>query len=135
MKRHKIQAILTAAFNITLNHNKNDIPYFKHVPGKDHEKFDLSIYFDDSVEFIDKALEKTNILVHCMAGVSRSVTLVLAFLIKKKGMTYDEAYSMVKQKRRIIHPNDGFIRQLRDYEFQCKKGNVSPSKMISYSRV
>jgi protein-tyrosine phosphatase len=37
-----------------------------------------------------------------MAGVSRSVTLVLAFLIKKKGMTYDEAYSMVKQKRRIV---------------------------------
>jgi protein-tyrosine phosphatase len=37
-----------------------------------------------------------------MAGVSRSVTLVLAFLIKKKGMTYDEAYSMVKQRRRIV---------------------------------
>lgn len=37
-----------------------------------------------------------------MAGVSRSVALVLAFLIKKKGMNYDQAYSMVKGRRRIV---------------------------------
>lgn len=66
-----------------------------------------------------------------MAGISRSVALVLAFLIKKKGMKYDEAYSMVKSRRRIIHPNDGFIRQLRSYEVQCQgKGErtESPSR-------
>ena len=37
-----------------------------------------------------------------MAGVSRSVALVLAFLIKKKGMNFDAAYSLVKGKRRIV---------------------------------
>ena len=61
LKRHGIEAILTAAFNINLTHNKNDIPYYKHVPGKDHEQFDLSIYFNESVEFIHNALEKTNV--------------------------------------------------------------------------
>lgn len=56
-----------------------------------------------------------------MAGISRSVTLVLAFLIKKKGMKYDDAYLMIKSKRRIIHPNDGFIKQLRNYELECQQ--------------
>lgn len=69
-----------------------------------------------------------------MAGVSRSVTLVLAYLIKKKGMRYDDAYSMVKSKRRIIHPNSGFIDQLRKYESQLNRTNKraeSPSRLTS----
>lgn len=58
-----------------------------------------------------------------MAGVSRSVSLVLAYLIKHKDMRYEEAYSHVKSRRKIvhssiiqIHPNDGFIDQLKKYE-------------------
>lgn len=72
-----------------------------------------------------------------MAGVSRSVALVLAFLIKKKGMSFDQAYSMVKGRRRIIHPNDGFVRQLKTYESQCnKKGTTDfANKTMSYSRI
>lgn len=57
-----------------------------------------------------------------MAGISRSVTLVIAYLIKCHGLPYDTAYSMVKSRRKIvryyftqIHPNDGFIDQLKKY--------------------
>lgn len=52
LKKHNIKAILTAAFNINLSHSKTDVPLYKKVPGQDHEKFDLSVYFDESVEFI-----------------------------------------------------------------------------------
>lgn len=38
-----------------------------------------------------------------MAGVSRSVALVIAYLIKIKGVSYDEAYSIVKRRRRIVN--------------------------------
>lgn len=79
---------MTAAASINLSHTKNDVPFYKKVPGEDHEKFDLSKYFDESVNFIENSLKTTNILVHCMAGVSRSVSLVLAYFIKVKGMTY-----------------------------------------------
>ena len=52
------------------------------MPGDDHEKFNLFPYFDESIRFIESSLKKTNILVHCMAGISRSVTLVIAYLLK-----------------------------------------------------
>ena len=39
---------------------------------------DLTKYFQESYEFIDKHLKKTNVLVHCRAGISRSATLVMA---------------------------------------------------------
>jgi protein-tyrosine phosphatase len=54
-------------------------------------------------------------MVHCLAGVSRSVSLVLSYFIKYRGYTYDEAFNLVKSKRRIIHPNDGFIAQLKTF--------------------
>ena len=37
-----------------------------------------------------------------MAGVSRSVSLLLAYLIKQKNMKYNDAYDLVKRKRRIV---------------------------------
>lgn len=64
----------------------------------------------------------SQILVHCIAGVSRSVSIVLAYLIRDKGMSYEQAYQCVKSRRSIvspyftqISPNDGFIRQLKQY--------------------
>jgi len=60
-------------------------------------------------------------MVHCLAGVSRSVSLVLAYLIKHKGLTYNKAYDYVKAKRKIIHPNDGFIEALKKLENECSR--------------
>lgn len=52
-------------------------------------------------------------MVHCFAGVSRSATIVIAFLMQECGMSLKDAYNHVKQKRYFIHPNDGFKRQLQ----------------------
>jgi protein-tyrosine phosphatase len=41
-------------------------------------------------------------MVHCLAGVSRSVCLVMAYLIQHRGLTYDEAYTLIKSKREIV---------------------------------
>lgn len=41
-------------------------------------------------------------MVHCLAGVSRSVCLVLAYFIKCKGFSYEESYNLVKIKRSIV---------------------------------
>ena len=57
-----------------------------------------------------------HVLVHCVAGVSRSSSLCIAYLIKYKRMTLRQAYYHVKQRRPIIRPNVGFFRQLIDYE-------------------
>ena len=55
-------------------------------------------------------------LVHCAAGISRSSSTVIAYLMKKFGWTYVKAYGFVRGKRPVISPNNGFIRQLRNYE-------------------
>lgn len=62
------------------------------------------------------------VLVHCLQGLSRSATLVLAFLMIKKGMTVTEAVETVRSKRRI-YPNDGFLQQLCDLEMRMQRLN------------
>jgi atypical dual specificity phosphatase len=88
MIEYKIGALLTACKNVHIKHNKEHVPFYLYVPGEDHPNYDLSAHFDSSLSFIESSLERTNILVHCMAGISRSVTLVLAYLMKYKNLTF-----------------------------------------------
>jgi protein-tyrosine phosphatase len=60
-----------------------------YVPAVDHESFDISYYFEDANNFIDEERKRTNVLVHCMAGISRSVSLVIAYLIKHHDKTFN----------------------------------------------
>jgi dual specificity phosphatase 3 len=65
------------------------------------------------------------VLVHCAAGVSRSPTLVLAFLIVEEKMTLRAAYDLVSS-RRLIQPNEGFMEQLIRLEIR-ERGEASVS--------
>ncbi len=98
IQEHGIRAILTAAKGIDLAHSKSDIPFYLIIPGEDKDGFDMARFFVQGVNFIRDALENTSIMVHCLAGVSRSVCLVLAYFIKCRGFSYDEAYNLVKWK-------------------------------------
>ena len=68
--------------------------------------------------YLDSALRSkdNNILVHCSAGISRSPTLVLAYLMKKNHWTLDEAFEKMRKLRQIVDPNVSFIIQLREWE-------------------
>ena len=68
---------------------------------------------------MDKAINESQnnkILVHCRAGASRSASLVIAFLMKKKKLSLIESYQFVLNKRPIIEPNMGFVIQLKQLE-------------------
>ena len=56
------------------------------------------------------------LLVHCRKGMSRSATLVLMFIMKKFKVTLESALSYIKERREIVDPNSGFIKQLEDFE-------------------
>ena len=60
--------------------------------------------------------QENRVLVHCLAGMSRSVTIVIAYLLATTAMTTAEATEFVRSKRSIIRPNYGFINQLEQYE-------------------
>ena len=82
----------------------------------DNESQDIIRYFEISNHFIDNIVEKKEVLlIHCIAGRSRSVTLLLAYLIYKYKYSVDEALQLVKEKRDIIEPNANFIKQLHIY--------------------
>lgn len=55
---------------------------------------------------------KSNILIHCMAGKSGSASIVIYYLMNL-GYSYDGALMIVKKARPIIQPNDNFIKQLK----------------------
>merc|ERR1712236_171394 len=70
----------------------------------------------DTANFIDLALSGGGKeLVNCFAGVSRSATIAVSYLIQKKGMTVEEALVTVKTNR-DVHPNKGFLSKLIQLE-------------------
>ena len=81
----------------------------------------ISQYFFEVHIIISKALaENKNVIVHCAAGMSRSPTLVIAYLMIENRWTYEEAYSYVRSRRGIIEPNIGFAKQLKALEYRLK---------------
>ena len=77
--------------------------------------------FTRAVAFIDEALQKgEGVYVHCFAGVSRSPTIVAAYLIWSRNMTAQNALDHIFERRPIIDPNDGFRQALFEWESKCK---------------
>ncbi|KAK9321344.1 dual specificity phosphatase [Lipomyces orientalis] len=62
-----------------------------------------------------RASEGKKVLVHCQCGVSRSASLVVAFVMKEKGWDVNQAYAWVKRKAPAIGPNMGLIYQLMEW--------------------
>mmetsp|Transcript_33773 Transcript_33773/g.54370 ORF Transcript_33773/g.54370 Transcript_33773/m.54370 type:complete len:276 (-) Transcript_33773:242-1069(-) len=71
------------------------------------------------IEFITNALKSSKdarVLVHCAAGISRSTTVVLSFLMKHKRWTLRKSFEHTYKKRRVVWPNNGFMKLLIEYE-------------------
>ncbi|XP_041976307.1 dual specificity protein phosphatase 14-like [Aricia agestis] len=87
------------------------------VPLLDTPSSDMLTYMDSVADLINEVASRNeNVLVHCVAGVSRSVTLCLAYLVKWHKMTLADAYHHLKMRRPQIRPNTGFFKQLIKYE-------------------
>ena len=65
------------------------------------------------------------ILIHCMAGISRSVTLTIAYLMAHFNMSMQDAYQYVKDKRPAISPNLNFMGQLVEFERELQRNPSS----------
>lgn len=117
LTKYKINHILTID-NCPLPRH---IPELKSVVTKyiclsDLPSEDLLSHFEETDKFIRQALKNGSLLVHCHGGVSRSATVVLAYVMKSDRLTYLEAYKQVKGKRSVICPNRGFVMQLELYK-------------------
>ncbi|CAK80396.1 unnamed protein product (macronuclear) [Paramecium tetraurelia] len=88
----------------------------------DSEDENIMQYFEQTNKFIEDNLKKGNVLVHCMAGISRSASIVIAYIMWSQKKSYKDSYKYVDEMREIIYPNEGFRNQLKAYELQLKKG-------------
>eukprot|EP00467_Chlorarachnion_reptans_P002601 CAMPEP_0114514542 /NCGR_PEP_ID=MMETSP0109-20121206/16210_1 /TAXON_ID=29199 /ORGANISM="Chlorarachnion reptans, Strain CCCM449" /LENGTH=305 /DNA_ID=CAMNT_0001694591 /DNA_START=1054 /DNA_END=1971 /DNA_ORIENTATION=- len=74
-------------------------------------------HFEQAIEFINMVKEKkSRVLVHCYQGVSRSASIVIAYLMTCKNWSLEKAHSYLKKLRPMIQPNPGFWKQLQQYE-------------------
>jgi hypothetical protein len=80
---------------------------------KDTKTESISSVFHRTLEWIEDAIVKGGtVLVHCREGVSRSSTIVIAYLIWKQSLPFEQAYELVRSMRMICNPNAGFTCQL-----------------------
>jgi len=89
-----------------------------HIRVQDHPGVNLLDSLERTTNFISEALTQNStnvVLVHCLMGISRSATVVCAYLIATKRMKAGEAIKYVQSKRQIVCPNIGFRRQLETY--------------------
>jgi hypothetical protein len=113
----------------------------------DHVSVDIRPHLEGVCNWIDRALKSgRNVLVHCHQvrigaqwqsslfrslcplwlitvpqGVSRSPSVIIAYLIRNMGMTFDNAVALVQRQRACIKPNSGFVAALREWEQHSRR--------------
>lgn len=95
------------------------------IPVKDHPSEKLAPSFANASRFIDDALKQNGVVfVHCLAGASRSIATVAAYLVSH-GWLLDDALAHLKTMRYAANPNPGFVSQLRQWENLCLNNSHS----------
>ncbi|XP_013794577.1 uncharacterized protein LOC106478568 [Limulus polyphemus] len=129
LKNHNI----TYELNVSANCPKPDFiqdTHFMRISVNDNYSEKLLPFFPKAFQFLDKVREGSGcVLVHCLAGISRSPTIAIAYVMHYLRLSSDEAYRYVKSKRVTISPNFNFLGQLLEFEKQLLKDSLLESKL------
>ena len=108
---------------------------FRHKPNKNYiiEQFAIDDGTDASIiEYLNPIAEIINyhlhnnkkIYVHCVHGRSRSVSIIIYYLMKYHKKSFDEAFSEVRALRPVMSPNTNFIRELKEMDFYYRPKTI-----------
>ncbi|KAG7447822.1 phosphatases II [Guyanagaster necrorhizus] len=110
-------------------------PHHLAIAVDDSEYDDLLIHLPRACAFIESALAQGGcVLVHCVMGISRSTTVVAAYLMKTRGINTSTALKLIKKERPCAHPNYGFIKQLDVFADCAYAPSPSHPTYISWKR-
>lgn len=122
LKENNITHIINCASTDYPSTNSN-ISYFD-IPISDDTTSSITPYLSKACEFIEKCIEqKGKVLVHCEEGISRSSSVIIAYLIFKEGISYREAFNKVSNICPKIQPNPTFKKELISFHMQKKIEN------------
>ena len=116
---------ITHVLSVYKNFNKrnNEITYFPITDlqdsAKKHYVDKLYSYIPETNSFIHNVItadEPGNVLVHCLAGASRSVTFIAVYLLTLTNASAEIVLKWIKSRRPMASPNDGFRKLLKEYE-------------------
>ncbi|CAK8540988.1 unnamed protein product [Lathyrus sativus] len=135
LKRNGITHVLNCVGFVCPEYFKADFVYrtlwLQDSPSEDITSilYDVFDYFEDVRE------NNGRVFVHCCQGVSRSTSLVIAYLMWREGQSFDDAFQFVKAARGIADPNMGFACQLLQCQKRVHASPLSPSSLLRMYRI
>ena len=131
----RVTHILNATSTLPNQFERTGAFQYLRIPVEDSLAADLGMHLDKAVDWMATVLSDPYspgaVLVHCQQGISRSATLVIAYLMRERAMPLASAVRYVHQ-RRWIRPNEAFIAQLRTYERQLAAQRKGPYAESAY---
>ncbi|OCT81057.1 dual specificity phosphatase 28 [Xenopus laevis] len=109
---------VTCCINVSMQQPFPDLDlHTLRIPVLDNPLQNLSDHFDQCSDLIESTVSSGGkCLVYCRHGRSRSATICIAYLMKYKNLSLQEAFQVLKTGRPGIEPNEGFWSQLEQYE-------------------
>ncbi len=90
--------------------------HYKQLFIDDDPNYPIRDYFDEAYDFISEGVNRGAVLVHCAQGRSRSVSMILMYLIRNHRITFKKALHYIKEKHKNANPDPGFQIQLKQFQ-------------------
>ena len=107
---------ISVIINLANQHCQNSFPdryIYKTFEISDRVTTEIGKEISNVTKIIEDYISKgENVLVHCFKGISRAPTMAIAYMMKFRGMEFNEAFDHVRKKNDGIDPNAGFLIQL-----------------------
>eukprot|EP01065_Artemidia_motanka_P009085 TRINITY_DN14630_c0_g1_i8.p1 TRINITY_DN14630_c0_g1~~TRINITY_DN14630_c0_g1_i8.p1 ORF type:complete len:204 (+),score=30.70 TRINITY_DN14630_c0_g1_i8:64-675(+) len=118
LSAHSVTHVLNTTVEIPNFHEKRPgAPKYLNLGLQDTKDDDIAAEFERCRDFINSARDSGGVvLVHCQAGISRSATIVISYLMAEKKMSLLEAYRHTKERRSNVGPNERYCEDLGKFE-------------------
>ncbi len=72
-------------------------------------------YIKLAVNWLRNAADERTVLVHCLAGISRSITIVMCYLHEVEGYSLEDAFALIRSKRFQANPHPALLESIHEY--------------------